>query len=180
MHQTLNLTRSTSIPPLGWRQRSVWLLWSSKVGDHPINCKFIKVRNCISPGTVSLKIILTKTHWMNEWVYANEWKCMPKKKEQKSKQTCIFGLGLGFRDFFFPKWPYLTGPSKGYEKETSLRDSIWLKGLPNACLMPYWKEDYTRFKCYSNWLQPFDDEISLLCVWNSNFTVSASLFWQRL
>ena len=46
------------------------------------------------------------------------------EEEQKSKQSCIFGLGLGFRDFFFPKWPYLTGPSKGYEKETSLRDSI--------------------------------------------------------
>ena len=104
-----------------------------------------------------------------------------KKKRRRRTRTKIktkLYIWLGFRlqRLFFPKWPYLTGPSKGYEKETSLRDSIWLKGLPNACLMPFWKEDDTRFKCYSNWLQPFDDEISLLCVWNSDFTVSRSTF----
>ena len=98
------------------------------------------------------------------------------KKRTKIKTKLYIWLGFRLQRFFFPRWPYLTGPSKGNEKETSLRDSIWLKGLPNACLIPYWKEDYTRFKCYSNWLQPFDDEISLLCVWNSDFTVSCSTF----
>lgn len=47
-------------------------------------------------------------------------KVYAKKKKNKNQNKAGFRL----QRFFFPKWPYLTGPSKGYEKETSLRDSI--------------------------------------------------------
>lgn len=62
-------------------------------------------------------------------IMKKERKCIPKKEEeeeeQKSKQSLYIWLGFRLqRLFFFLNVSYLTGPSKGHEKETSLRDSI--------------------------------------------------------
>lgn len=60
---------------------------------------------------------------MNEYMPMNESVC-PKKKNKNQNKPVYLAWVQASEIFFFPKWPYLTGPSKGYEKETSLRDSI--------------------------------------------------------
>ena len=56
---------------------------------------------------------------MNESVYQKQ-----KQKKNKNQNKAVYLAWVQASEIFFPKWPYLTGPSKGNEKETSLRDSI--------------------------------------------------------
>ena len=82
------------------------------------------------------------------------------KERTKVKMKFYVCLGIQALEGFFPlDGPYLIDPSKGYEDISGTKGQNLIKGLPNACSMPYCKE-CTTFKYYPNWFQPFDDEIS--------------------